>query len=323
MTSANTAVLEQNEVQSSRANKYFVMNAHAGKGIDPEKVKAADDSLTVYVTTGSGDARKYVSDVLKDDPNAWIIACGGDGTLSECAAGIIDAHAGDTALFSAIGAGSGNDFVRYMSKVMKPGEIKDVDAVYVNGYYSINMINIGFDCAVVSESEKLRRMPHVSGSASYILGVVKTLLKKPHIKAKITLDGVDGTDETKVLEGDYLLTCVAECPFCGGGFNAAPTASPFDGLIDLLIIKNVSRARFISLVGDYKKGTHFLENGELKEIFRKYITHVKCRSFTMDGLTEMCVDGEVISVDKINGEILPRAFRCVLPDEKWVNAVKK
>lgn len=322
MIADNTTSERATVADRDSLNKYFILNVLAGKGHDSEAVIRADESLSVYTTEKEGDARRLTAEICNKDPYAWIIACGGDGTLSEAAAGIIDAGAGGTALLSPIGGGTGNDFVRYMNGILSDGEIKCIDALSVNGCYSINMVNIGFDCAVVSESEKLRKLPGFKGPSAYVLGVVKSLIRKPHIASEIHMYGVDGTDREETIKGEFLLTAIAECPYCGGGFNAAPTANPFDGLVDLLIVKNITRTRFIGLVGDYKKGTHFLEDGSLKEKFRDLMTHVRCRSFEMNGISEICVDGEISETSSISGTVIPKAVRCVMPKQKWIDAIK-
>ncbi len=304
------------------AKKYFVVNHCAGKGVSKSSALLTDKQYSVYETTEVGDCRHHVADICRKDPNAWIIVCGGDGTISEAVGGIMDAGANETAVFSAIGTGSGNDFVRFMNKTAEGGVIHTIDVVEANDKYSVNMINIGFDCDTVVETEKIRKLPLAGGSFGYILGVAKALIKKKTFVADLTLHGVDGTDNDEKFEGEVLLTAIAECPYCGGGFNAVPPARPTDGLVDLLIVKNITRLNFIKLVSYYRAGTHFTETGAVEERFSHILTHKRCRGFTLNGLSQMCVDGEVSKTSSLAAKVIDRALRYIVPDESLLALVK-
>lgn len=304
------------------ATKYYIVNHIAGKGINKDAALLSGGVDFVYETKSVGDCRRYVADVCRKDPGAWIIVYGGDGTISEAVSGIMDADAGETAAFSAVGTGSGNDFVRYMNVAAAPDVIHELDVVRANDKYSVNMINIGFDCDVVVETEKMRKSPLAGGSFGYILGVVRALAKKKTFNASIELQGVNGTDENETVNGEVLLTAIAECPYCGGGFNAVPVARPDDGLVDLLIVKNITRTRFIQLVGYYRAGTHFLSDGTIDEKFKDILVHKRCKSFELSGLARMCVDGEVSETDNLKAEVIGKALRYIVPSKEMVDAAK-
>lgn len=313
---------ETNEFIAS-ANRYFVVNPVAGHGVPSDATILNDESINIHMTSSDTDCREYVCEVCKKDPNAWIIVCGGDGTISEAVSGILDAGCGRTAALSAIPTGSGNDFVRYMNSTCKQKEIYDVDAIKIANHYCVNMVNIGFDCDVVAEARKMKQRPWISGSFAYILGVVKALVKKKSFKTIVQLNGVNGTDENETFEGNYLLTALSGCPYCGGGFKAHPLASPFDGLIDVLLIDNVTRMKFIKLVGDYRAGTHFdEETGKPAKKVEDIITYRRCKSISYGGFSQICIDGEIVTTDSINAEIIPNAFRYINPLEEWTTSVK-
>jgi diacylglycerol kinase family enzyme len=54
--------------------------------------------------------------------------------------------------------------------------------------------------------------------------------------------------------------------YYGGGFNPVPQAEPDDGILDFLIVKEVSRLNVASMVGKYSKGRY----AELPEIITYY-----------------------------------------------------
>ena len=134
-------------------------------------------------------------------------------------------------------------------------------------------------------------------------GLVVTLVKKPGVKAKISFDGSEPVEE------DLLLTTFANGCFCGGGFHSNPLASTTDGMIDSILVSNISRTRFISLVGDYKKGTHLCEK------FADVIRHAKAKEVKLlfDNETNVCVDGEILRVKELVLSVLSGAINFLVP----------
>ena len=104
------------------------------------------------------------------------------------------------------------------------------------------MVNIGFDCSVVKEADRLKRIKFLPPSLLYIVGVLVALFKKFGTKMKLIYD--DGT----TFEKELTLNAIGNGKFCGGGFKSAPIALLDDGLMDVCSISKVSRLTFLSLV---------------------------------------------------------------------------
>ena len=152
-------------------------------------------------------------------------------------------------------------------------------------------------------------------SLSYIAGVAATLSKKEVFHASVHLSGVkaEGTDELcdEELEGDFLLTAAANFPFYGGGFKAAPASDPSDGFMDVLLVKDISIPRFLSLVASYRKGTHVnVETCIPYPPFRDILVYRKCRTMRLEGVKRICLDGEIIPATGVHADIVPKAIRC-------------
>ena len=112
-------------------------------------------------------------------------------------------------------------------------------------------------------------------------------------------------------DGPVLLTALANGSFCGGGVKSAPVARLDDGLMDVNIIYNVSRMEFLSKFPAYSKGTHMQIPGIEKIIFAK-----QCRRAVItprQGAMRLCTDGEIVDAGRIEFEVVPRAFRLLLP----------
>ena len=269
-----------------------------------------------------GHLTELVRELFRKDPYAHAVAYGGDGTVFETVNGIMQSGASDTASFSVIPAGSGNDFSAQAndSGVFPKGELVRIDAVKTEAggevRYFANMMNIGFDCAVVRRTVALKSKPLFRGKTAYIAGVVGELAKKKTTDARIRLEGcfdpAMGTAEAvRTFEKKILLTAAGNGPFCGGGFRALPFASLTDGLLDVLVVNNVSRMKFVSLVGDYRSGAYMERDGVLKEKFRGVLDFVRCARMRVEGPEFICLDGEIFATGEdrlVTAEAVPGAL---------------
>ena len=306
----------------------FILNPAAGSGgvsneLKDSILRKAEDAgvqAYLYETRGVGDAEVFVRNTLEANfgKEVCFVACGGDGTFNEVLNGCIG---NNNAVCTVFPMGTGNDFVRNFPDA---GDFKDLDALFrgsvvrcdaieysgvIDGEfrtrYCGNMFNIGFDCNVVDKTAELKKKPFLSGSLAYLAGVAYTLIKKNGADLKVTADG-------KVLcDGPILLTSIANGSYCGGGVMSNPYASVQDGKIDISVIRDVSRAKFISLFPKYQKGTH-LDTPAAKDI----ITNLKAEEVTVtprNGSMRLCTDGEISTAEGVIFRIQPKAFNLLVP----------
>lgn len=291
--------------QNQVTHHYHIMNPAAGKK-KKEQTDTFSENAVPYYTTKEKDAEEFVYSTCLTEPNAHFIVHGGDGTLHEVVNGIAKANALATATFTPVAAGSGNDFVRVLPTLPKDCYI---DLLRYNDNYSLNMINIGFDCHVAERAARYKRKPLISGTGAYVAGILATLLHKPGLKMKITY--TDENDNVVTLEDTFLLTVAANGRYCGGGFYSHPVADLQDGLMDVLLIKKISRPKFISLVSYYKKGTHLTKDGKVAPRFNKILTYVRCKEITIETKDILCADGEIEPMEQLKISVLPRALHLV------------
>ncbi len=273
------------------------------KGLDAE----------IYITTGVGDCERFVRERSKSDELIRFYACGGDGTLGEATNGIFGAKNKELAV---IPIGTGNDFVRsfnnkeFFSELENQveGSAEPIDLICCKTdsriTYSINMINIGFDCDVAAKIQDLKRLPLISGSFSYYLGIIITLFSRMGKGFSTKL-----SDKTEH-RGEYLLVSVGNGSYCGGGFCASPKSDLKDGLLDLMMVKKVSRLDFISLIGRYKVGEHIEE-----KYSKGLITYLAQPSVTIEPLNQMkvCIDGEIFNMEKMELSTVGKAVLFSIP----------
>lgn len=315
--------LENRMNQSSSRRLVYILNPAAGKGKylpQARKDAIAAGADCIHVTERPGDCPEFIAQTCLRDPDTHFVVYGGDGTISEAASGILLAGAGERARMSAVACGSGNDFLRGITAFAKahPSEEESipVDLIQGNGRYAINILNIGFDCQVVHETERIRRNRSVSNSFSYILGVGSVLMHKTSFATKIRFFDVQTpgsgllTDETD--EDEYLLTAIGNLPYYGGGFCALPAANPTDGFMDVLTVRNISTAKFLSMVGAYRKGKHVnAETCVPYPQFREIVRYRRCRRIEVEHAGAVCLDGEVHEAISVRAEVIPHAIRYI------------
>ncbi|MBR5559484.1 MAG: diacylglycerol kinase family lipid kinase [Oscillospiraceae bacterium] len=300
----------------------FVINPVAGK-MDPAQlltppIKAAaadhpEEEVEIYITKGRGDAEDYVRGICEEyvDPVRFY-ACGGDGTLNE----VVNGLAGfSQAELGFIPCGSGNDFVKnfpdrdlFNISAQLEGKVRPIDLLKVNGRYSINITNIGLDSDAADYMTRFKRLPLVSGKMAYNLGLVASVCMPIGHDMKITLD-----DGREVMEDRFMLAVAANGQFYGGHFRCAPLAQVDDGIIDVCLVRKMSRLRIPSLLSIYESGQH-VDNPKLADV----MSYHKCRKMLIESgkPISLALDGEIDHSNHIEIELLPDSIRCSLPNRQ-------
>ena len=267
--------------------------ACGGKHARSAKHIAAQNNGEIVLSQYSGFAEDYAAELFTKDPFAHLVVYGGDGTICETVNGIMKSGNNQTASFSVIPTGSGNDFSAFANNAagLKKSELVRLDLCRANNRYFINVLNIGFDCNVVHRTLKMKNNPIVRGKIKYIAGLVEELIVKKTVSARIILDNGEPLDT------DVMLTVCANGRFYGGGFAAAPLAELTDGLMDVIVVKDIPRLRFLGLVGDYKKGTFVEPDGTVKDKFEDILMYRRCSEYRVSGIERYCIDGEIMEPD--------------------------
>jgi diacylglycerol kinase family enzyme len=285
-----------------------IVNPEAGRASTAKAVieAARAGGGEVVLTAGRFDCERIVRE--RAGGFDIIRVCGGDGTLGEAANGLYESGAAGTCVLEAVPTGSGNDFV----KMLRPGETAVVDLLRFScggaaPRCAINILNTGFDCDAVIEMEKYRRRPFIVGPAAYVLGLTDALIRKRVMDTTVELTTHDGSTVTR--EGSFLLIVAANGAWYGGGFRAAPLARTDDGLIELVLVRNVTRRRFLSLVSGYKKGTYVGDDGVVKPEYADVLEYFRCVSVSLGSVRALCSDGDIFDGGRADISVAPRAIR--------------
>ncbi|MBQ8647619.1 MAG: YegS/Rv2252/BmrU family lipid kinase [Oscillospiraceae bacterium] len=304
----------------------LIVNPVSGKAdasltLVPRIVEAcakADVEYEICLTDHRGHAEELArSEAEKGEP-VRLYACGGDGTLNEVLRG---ACGYDNAAVGCVPCGSGNDFIRNFGT---KAQFADLDAQIEGTEYPIDLMSTnaglcasicaaGLDAQVAYGIPKFRRFPLCGGSMAYLLSIAGSLCGKLGHRLSSEVDGRRMTE-------DCLLVAICNGTTYGGGFNAAPEADLQDGLLDVIVVRKVSRLRIAGILGIYKKGAH-LKNGVVQPSVEDVLIYRRARSVKLHCLDDRdiiaTVDGECAPTREVSVRVMPLAGRVVLP--KGVN----
>jgi len=246
------------------------------------------------VTEGPGHGLELVRRAAERGDPLRVYACGGDGTLNECAAG---AAGFPHAAVTHYPMGSGNDFIRMFGpdaprfqdlSCLLDSPQAPVDLIDCNGRLALNVCSVGFDARIGLGMADFKRLPLVGGSLAYQLSAVRTILQGICRPYRVAVDGQPLPDTS------FTLLCACNGRYYGGGFNPSRQALPDDGLLEFVIIRAVSRLTVAALIGAYAKGN--ASNMPDKAIVRQGRSlEITCARSEM-----VNVDGERIDSDRIS-----------------------
>lgn len=291
---------------------YFIVNPVSGSGDgkkrfeDVKKIldKFGADYGFVY-TEYAGHAVRLAKEAF-DAGEKCVVSVGGDGTLREVASAAADRPGTELGILP---FGTGNDFARGVGlpedtgalvSILLDGMARAVDAGDVNGSFFMNVAGFGFDVDVVRYTEKYKKK--LNGMLPYLLGIMKSLLYLSKTEVHVETDTGERFDVTATLFS------VCNGNRFAGGIRLAPLSDAADGLLDVCILKKVSRPVFLYLLPVYTKGRH------LK--YTKYFTYFKARSIRAlsSSPAPLELDGELVGETPAIFTVRPAAIRLLLGD---------
>jgi diacylglycerol kinase (ATP) len=225
---------------------------------------------------------------------AWIV--GGDGTLNY----FINLYKEIAVPLVIFKGGTGNDFAwkLYGNSTLQAQldcvlsvSARPVDAGMCNDKLYLNSIGIGFDGEVLKSMGAIRLL---GGHLGYLLVVIKKIFSFKEYSFTIKVNEEAHT-------GKYLLVAINNSSRTGGGFMVSPKASVTDGLLDMVLCKQLSVIKRLLALPLIEKGKH---------LTLSYITYRQ-----QDAVTIICekevfaqLDGELISAKEFVLRALPGKF---------------
>lgn len=249
--------------------------------------------FTEYPGHGIGLSRE----IAEDSSVETLMVFGGDGTYNEVVNGCQDRDI-KLALFP---GGTCNDFTRDIGKwqdletffeCISAEKTVSIDAGKVNNRIFLNNMGVGFDASVIKDM--LKR--NLKTNLGYVGMSLKNLFQ-----FKNFITAING--ESSKFKGKVLLLTVNNGSTYGGGFKIAPAAELNDNLLDICLIKEINRAKFIFNFPRVYSGKH-LEIDEVEYWKDRKIDINLSRKLPVQ------VDGDILEGEKsyLQVEVIPSAF---------------
>ncbi len=291
----------------------FFINPAAGKGKQQKKIRQNVEEYfaqnggeySLFVTECPGEAQRLSRLEAEKGDDVTFFACGGEGTVFEVVNGIVGFS---NAAVGVIPCGSANDFLKVFENkalfldiaAQLSGERVKTDLIKAGNYYCLNGCSVGMDAVVANNMSRFKRWPFVSGKMAYTLAIVKTFLGRLGVNIKLSVDGGNAR------QTECLFTVIANAPYYGGGYNAAPSAVPNDGRLNFTLVDKISKPKILRFLSVYKNGRHEgLDCCTLKE----------CESMAFECEEEIPVnlDGEIVKTRSMKFEIAKGGISFVVP----------
>ena len=263
------------------------------------------EAYEIVVSQAPGDCAKLARQAAETGEEYRLYACGGDGTLNE----VVQGAAGyDNVAVTVFSGGSGNDFVKIfddpkaffeLDRLLEAQETK-FDLIRCNDDYSLNICSVGLDARIGTDVSRYKRLPLLHGFRAYAASTLVNVIKGVAEHYVIEIDG-------ERMDAKQTLICACNGRFYGGGFNPVPEADPTDGLLDVLLIKKISRLRVAAVISKYKAGRY----KELKDLVRSFKT--KSVKIICDKPTAINLDGELRMAKEIEMSVADEKLRFFYP----------
>lgn len=297
----------------------LIVNPIAGAGKTAKKlpfiIALLNDlgfDYSYVLTEGPQHALELAQDAIKHDYK-MIVSVGGDGTINEIVNGVYHTGSLDKVLIGIISTGTGADYIRTVGiprsyeeackKLINP-QINRVDLGIAkctnDGKFResvfINFSGLGFDAEIVKKTTlKYKAMGRVS---AYLLALFTTLITYGNKTVTIDIKG----ESAKVI----ICTVIAgNGRFGGGGMMTTPDADIRDGLLDVLVVGNLSKPDLLISLPRIYNGTH---------LSHPKVTLSRTNEVTIKSNSLMTVqaDGEIIGETPVTFGVLPSAMNLVV-----------
>ncbi|MDR0955353.1 MAG: diacylglycerol kinase family lipid kinase, partial [Rikenellaceae bacterium] len=249
-----------------------------------------------------------------------IVVVGGDGTIHEVVNGIMIQKEVPSAevLLAVIAVGTGNDWIRMFGiprkytdaiRAMVDGHSFLQDIARVSFYksnfpqqrYMANVAGLGFDASVNKYYNRLKDTGK-HGSWIYQWGMFKVILSYKTPRMTVTIDG-----ET-FAEQPFFSSTIGIGKYNGGGMMQMPEAIADDGLLDVTLIRKMSKLRVLA-------NFRSLYNGKIYRIPK--VSHHRGRKIAVTSHPESAieVDGEALGYSPFEFEVIDRAIRVIVSEK--------
>jgi diacylglycerol kinase (ATP) len=275
-----------------------------------QRLHAAGVDHEVRVSSSADDLERRAREAA-DEGAKVVAALGGDGSVGLAANGLL----GTGASLAILPSGTADDFansigVRNLDAAVRAivdGNVVPIDVVRVTAgattRHYVAIAGCGFDSEVNEAANAMRFK--LGGTGTYVAALVKTLSRFTPADFRIELD-----DE--VIEGPHMLVIVGNSISYGGGMKVTPDASIVDGVVDVCLLRAMTKGAFVRAFPRVFRGTHVTHPA----VRMAMATRVKVEA---DRRVMVYADGERVGPAPAAFQVLPGALPLIVgPNAKAV-----
>lgn len=265
-------------------------------------------SFEISFTNAAGNYGQLLQKI-NDEKITDVVVCGGDGSVNAVAASLIhkDINVG------IIPMGSGNGLAlsaKIPAKILAAlhiifkGKASPIDGFFINDRFSCMLCGIGFDAKVAHDFSKQKRR----GLQTYIkVTAINYFSAKPyHFR-------IQTGEESFAFEAYFI--SVANSNQFGNNFIIAPKADLSDGLLDIVIVKKMSKLVLPFSLLSQITGIN-AKQALSQDLFENNIIYFQASSLTIinDDEAPLHIDGDPTPTSrKFTITIVPKAIRLIQP----------
>ncbi len=262
----------------------------------------------VFHTNAAGN-NEIVRDAIVHEHFTDVIMLGGDGTVNQVTGSLRNTGV----RFGIIPAGSGNGLARAANiptrlksalNIVFEGFARPVDAFTINGDYSCMLSGIGFDAQVAHDfAQKTTR-----GLFTYTQQSIINYFKANPYQFEVKLDQF-------AFFTDAFFISIANSNQFGNNATIAPQASLSDGLLDIVIVQKMNKAKLPFALLRQMRGNNKLQQ-LVQDMSSKSVIYFQTPSLTIlnPKLAPLHIDGEPReTTDTFHIEIIKDAFQLIQP----------
>ncbi len=300
---------------------HLILNPTAGGGktgkhrdrIISEIKRCFNGEITLWITRKPLDAVKYAGKAVEAGAEL-IIAAGGDGTIQETANGMLSSKTGfkSSCDLGIINTGTSNGLAQGLEipklldrqlDLIQSRNVRTIDLARVKFKRKdgsdeirlfVNECQVGIGGAVVEGVQTQHKK--LGGFLGFGIVALRELFRYRNHLTGITID------DQAPIERSSLGIVVGNGPYCGGGMKLAADADLSDGLLDVLIIHELSVFKRLVSFPKIYQGKHLQLN------CCSYLRGKRI-SITSPHPLPVAADGEMLGVTPIEIEILPGRLR--------------
>ena len=299
---------------------FIIVNPKSGRGISEQKWA----SITLQIhnnlgpfdfefTRGSSDAIR-IAEKEAEQGRKFIIAMGGDGTISEVATGIM--NSGKSVELGILPRGTGGDFCRSLNiskdlskaaRQLHEATTRRIDVGRIRFLnhegqeavrYFVNTASFGMSGGVATRANESSKQL-LGGRLTFAAATLKSTLADSNSDVYLQIDQQEKR-RMKVAS-----VCVANGRYWGGGMKIAPDAKLNDGYFDVVMIGDLSLVEKLTKSYRLYSGTHL----KIDKVGFTLGTRIEATPVNGSDSVLIEVDGEAPGRLPATIELLPEALQ--------------